>query len=111
MFALKAVLEWREGFDAIFCCQSFCATSKSLKSWTRFKIASEFRIYVQSAFRIDGEAKRRQETESLRRIGDSFRKVVVVGGDSDLWTDEDGIAYVGVIPFLSDERILSNVMS
>lgn len=69
------------------------------------------RIYVQSAFRIDGEAKRRQETESLRRIGDSFRKVVVVGGDSDLWTDEDGIAYVGVIPFLSDERILSNLMS
>lgn len=47
----------------------------------------------------------------MRRIGDSFRKVVVVGGDSDLWTDEDGIAYVGVIPFLSDERILSNVMS
>lgn len=69
------------------------------------------RIYVQSAFRIDGEAKRQQETESLRRIGDSFRKIVVVGDDSDPWTDENGIVYVGVIPFLADERILSNVMS
>lgn len=69
------------------------------------------RIYVQSAFRIDGEAKRQQETESLRRIGDSFKKIVVVGDDSDPWTDENGIVYVGVIPFLADERILSHVMS
>lgn len=69
------------------------------------------RIYVQSAFRIDGEAKRQQETESLRRIGDSFKKIVVVGDDSDPWTDENGIVYIGVIPFLADERILSHVMS
>lgn len=34
------------------------------------------------------------------------RKIVVLDGNQKLWTDDDGISYVGVIPFLIDENIL-----
>ena len=68
------------------------------------------KIYIQSAFEIAGEEKREQETESLRKSGDFFKKVVVVGGSMSPGNDEDGILYVGVIPFLLDPAILEGLM-
>lgn len=35
-----------------------------------------------------------------RNTGDFFRKIVVLDGSNKLWSDEDGVMYVGVIPFL-----------
>ena len=35
-----------------------------------------------------------------KNTGDFFRKIVIVDGNAKAWTDEDGIFYVGVIPFL-----------
>lgn len=64
------------------------------------------RWYIQSAFRIDTEEKRRQETESLRRIDDSFRKIVVLRDAVIPWQDEQGILYVGVEQFLTDSSLL-----
>ena len=69
------------------------------------------KLYIQSAFELSDEAKRAQETFSLRKTRDSFRKLVVVGGDQPFFTDEDGISFVGIIPFLLDKSILSEVMS
>ena len=69
------------------------------------------KLYIQSAFELSDEAKRAQETFSLRKTRDSFRKLVVVGGDQPFFTDEDGISFVGIIPFLLDKSILSDVMS
>ena len=63
------------------------------------------KIYIQSALNIDTEAKRNQETFSLRHTKDSFRKVVVLDGNARPWTDEDGVTYVGVIPFLLEKVI------
>ena len=57
-------------------------------------------IYIQSALNIDTEDKKDQETFSLRNTRDSFRKIVVLDGYSLPWIDDDGITYVGVIPFL-----------
>ena len=34
---------------------------------------------------------------------DFFRKIVILDGNAKAWTDEDGIVYVGVIPFLLGE--------
>ena len=31
---------------------------------------------------------------------------IVLDGNQKLWTDEDGISYVGVIPFLLDKTLL-----
>jgi len=63
------------------------------------------KVYIQSALNIDTEAKRNQETFSLRHTKDSFRKIVILDGNALPWTDEDGITYVGVIPFLLEKVI------
>jgi len=39
----------------------------------------------------------------LLNSGDFFRKIVIVDGNAKPWMDEDGIMYMGVIPFLLDE--------
>ena len=63
------------------------------------------RIYIQSALNIDTDEKKEQETFSLRNTRDSFRKVVVLDGNARPWTDDDGVTYIGVIPFLLEKVI------
>jgi len=69
------------------------------------------KLYIQSALEIPDGDKLSQETFSLRKTRDSFRKLVVVGGDQPLYTNDDGISFVGIIPFLLDKSILSAAMS
>ncbi len=63
------------------------------------------KIYIQSALNIDTPEKREQETFSLRHTQDSFRKIVILDGNSKYRLDDDGVAYVGVIPFLLHDSI------
>ena len=65
------------------------------------------KIYIQSALNVDTEAKRDQETFSLKNSGDFFRKIVIIDGNVKAWTDEEGIMYIGVIPFLLEENSLN----
>ncbi len=58
------------------------------------------RYYIQSALHVDTEEKRQQEVNSLKRIEDSFKKIVVVKDNIIPWYDEDGIYYVGIEDFL-----------
>jgi hypothetical protein len=58
------------------------------------------KVYIQSALNIDSPEKKAQETFSLKNTGDFFRKIVVLDGNSKQWTDDDGVTYIGVIPFL-----------
>ena len=64
------------------------------------------KVYIQSALNIDTPEKKAQETFSLRNTGDFFRKIVVLDGSRKLWTDEDGVMYMGVIPFLLDDVLV-----
>ena len=64
------------------------------------------KIYIQSALNVDTQDKKNQETLSLKNSGDFFRKIVITDGSQKLWTDDDGISYVGIIPFLTDENII-----
>ncbi len=66
------------------------------------------RFYIQSALSVDDPEKRKQEIESLIRIPDSFRKIVIVKDYMKPWRDENGIQYVGVEQFLLDEDFLSH---
>lgn len=63
------------------------------------------KVYIQSALNVDTPEKKAQETFSLKNTGDFFRKIVVLDGNSKLWTDEDGVTYIGVIPFLLEDII------
>ena len=65
------------------------------------------RYYVQSALSIADPEKKKQETASLLRIPDSFKKVVVVRDYLKPWKDDHGIQYVGIEHFLRDENILT----
>ncbi len=47
-----------------------------------------------------------QEIKPLIKSGDFFRKIVMVGGSQRARTDENGIEYSGVIPFLLNEHSL-----
>lgn len=62
--------------------------------------SGDTQIYVQSAFHVDTPEKRQQEINSLIRIPDSFKKIVVVREPIVPWTDENGICYVGIREFL-----------
>ena len=65
---------------------------------------------MQSAFSISDPKYRAREIFPLGKTGDSFRKIVVTTGTSRLWTDDDGISYVGILTFLlAPERIILNV--
>jgi len=60
------------------------------------------RCYIQSAFAIPDEVKRLQETNSLRRIKDSYRKIVILRHRIVPWYDENGIYYIGLEDFCLD---------
>ena len=62
------------------------------------------RYYIQSALSVVDEDKRRQEINSLLRISDSFKKIVVVKDDIIPWHDEQGILYIGIEQFLLEEN-------
>ena len=64
------------------------------------------RYYIQSALNVDTKEKQVQETESLRKTGDSFKKVVIVRNNIVPRFDDDGILYIGVEDFLLDEAAL-----
>lgn len=58
------------------------------------------RYYIQSAFAMPDEEKVRQESASLLRIGDSFKKIIVVRDDIMPKRDENGILTIGIMDFL-----------
>ena len=64
------------------------------------------RFYLQSALSIADPEKREQEIASLKRIPDSFRKIVVVRDYLNPWQDENGIVYLGIEQYLLNEDIL-----
>ena len=65
------------------------------------------RYYIQSALSVADEEKRQQEVNSLKRVPDSFKKIVIVKDDIIPWHDEDGIYYIGIEQFLLDESCIN----
>ncbi len=64
------------------------------------------KYYVQSALTVADEEKREQEIRSLKRVADSFKKIVVVKDNIIPWHDDDGILYIGIEQFLLDENAM-----
>ncbi|MBQ8563906.1 MAG: ATP-binding protein [Firmicutes bacterium] len=58
------------------------------------------RYYVQSAFAIPDNEKMKQESNSLLRIDDSFKKIIVVKDTPAPSYTEDGILVIGIYDFL-----------
>jgi hypothetical protein len=64
------------------------------------------RYYIQSAYRMLDEEKRKQEEASLVNIDDSFKKIVIVGEDTPVLRNESGITTIGIYDFLLNENSL-----
>ena len=64
------------------------------------------RYYIQSAFAIPDEAKMQQESNSLRRIDDYFKKIIVVKDTPAPWYTEEGILVISIYDFLLNEDSL-----
>lgn len=58
------------------------------------------RYYIQSAFALPNEEKREQELASLKRINDSFKKVIIMRDDISPYHDENGVLIMGLMDFL-----------
>ena len=65
------------------------------------------KYYIQSAFSLPDEEKMRQELASLRKIDDSFKKIVIVGDDIATYMNDEGIVFMGLFQFLQNEKIES----
>lgn len=64
------------------------------------------RYYIQSAYRMESDEKIRQERASLLRVDDSFKKIIVIGGESPITRDEAGITTISIYDFLLKENSL-----
>ena len=58
------------------------------------------RVYIQSAFALPTIEKKQQELNSLKRINDSFQKIVIVGGMQPTYRNDDGILILNIFDFL-----------
>ena len=63
------------------------------------------RVYVQSAYRLPTEEKRKQEMASLLKIDDSFRKKIITEDLVKRHMDENGVEWVNVYDFLKSEDL------
>lgn len=62
------------------------------------------RYYVQSAFAIPGNEKMQQESNSLLRIDDSFKKIIVVKDSPAPNYTDNGILIISVYDFLLNDN-------
>ena len=66
------------------------------------------RYYIQSALSIPDREKMLQEQNSLTRIADSFKKIIIVKDAIKSHYNEDGILILNLFDFLLEENSLEN---
>lgn len=65
------------------------------------------KYYIQSAYQLTNDTKENQEKQSLRRIDDSFKKIIIVKDNIKTRIDNDGIITMGLYYFLLNENSLN----
>ncbi|MCD8209959.1 MAG: ATP-binding protein [Prevotella sp.] len=64
------------------------------------------RFYIQSALSIPNKEKREQEIASLRKINDSFRRIIIVKNYGPYHYDDNGFIYMDLFDFLLNPKLL-----
>lgn len=64
------------------------------------------KYYIQSAYELSTDTKREQELQSLKRIDDSFQKIVIVKDDIMPYRDEKGILFTSLFQFLTSDKLI-----
>lgn len=64
------------------------------------------RVYIQSAYALDTEEKRRTELKPFSLTGDYFPKIIVRQDVGKRWYDEQGVLNIGLADFLLDDSVI-----
>ena len=64
------------------------------------------RYYIQSAFSIPNNTKMIQETSSLDKIDDSFKKIIITQDLGKPWRNEKGYLFINILDFLLNPNSL-----
>ena len=64
------------------------------------------RYYIQSAYSLPDEAKRNQKIKPLRKIDDSFKKIIITKDIIMPYYDDYGILTVSIYDFLLDPEVI-----
>ena len=70
---------------------------------------ADCRYYIQSAFAMSDDAKREQENASLKRISDSFKKIIIVRSDIMPYHNTNGFYIIGLMDFLLKPDLLEQL--
>ena len=62
------------------------------------------RYYIQSAYALPDEKKREQELRPLRKIDDSFKKIIITSDTPGIFYNDDGIMMMNIFDFLLDQE-------
>lgn len=65
------------------------------------------RYYIQSAFNMPTREKMEQEQKSLLHIKDGFQKIIITGGLTPTYQNNDGIMIINILDFLLNENSLN----
>ena len=101
----------RRGYSVDVGIVEITQTIKGVKHQSQYEIdfvvnIGNNKVYIQPALNVDTPEKKAQETLSLRNTGDFYRRIVIVDGNRKPWVD-DGITYIGVIPFLLSNHLVN----
>jgi hypothetical protein len=68
--------------------------------------AGDRKYYIQSALSLDGPGKAEAEKNPLRRIDDSFTKVIITRNGLHAYADDDGVLIMDLFDFLLNRESL-----
>lgn len=60
------------------------------------------RVYIQSAYMMGNDDKVRQEVNSLNRLSDGFRRIVITGPLQPTMMNDNGIMFINIFDFLNN---------
>ncbi len=66
------------------------------------------RYYIQTVYALPNQEKIEQEQASLTKIPDSFKKIIITGGNTPVWRNDQGITIMGIFDFLLNENSLDS---
>lgn len=64
------------------------------------------RIYIQSAYSLPTEEKKKAELKPFMLTKDFFRKIIIRNDISNRWVDDNGILNISIIDFLLDKELM-----
>ena len=67
------------------------------------------KFYIQSAYSLASYEKQEQELRPLRKIDDSFAKIIIVRERIKSRVNEDGVFIIGLKDFLLNENVFSDI--